>query len=161
MINNDGQHLVVVLRHIDSVKDNCLLLSNRMIESKTTHTYEFITKLISNGYSHDASKLIGIEWEYLRENIKEKDEGLFNLAMKAHYHNNQHHPEYWEGINNMPSVYIAEMVCDWKARSGEFGTDLREWVKEKATKRWNFTTQGRVYKEIKEYLDLLLDPRFT
>ena len=117
--------------------------------------------LLANSMLHDNSKFRGVEWEHLSDDSKDKNPEQFKGAVKQHQLTNPHHPEYWSGIETMPTVYIAEMVCDWKARSGEFGTDLREWVKTKAAKRWNFTTQGRVYKEIKEYLDLLLDPRFT
>ena len=57
------------------------------------------------------------------------------MGIRHHAETNPHHPEYWHGIENMPKVYIAEMVCDWYARSNEFGSDLREWVKDKATKK--------------------------
>jgi hypothetical protein len=115
---------------------------------------------MANSMLHDNSKFRGVEWEFLNEAAKAAHPEKFEAALLQHRFTNPHHPEYWAGIDNMPSVYLAEMVCDWKARSDEFGTDLREWVKEKATKQWSFTTSGRVYKEIKEYLDLLLDQRF-
>ena len=68
-----------------------------------------------------------------------------------------HHPESWDGIKNMPQVYIAEMVCDWKARSSELGTNLREWINEKATKRWGFTARDKVYRDIDRFVNLLLE----
>ena len=60
----------------------------------------------------------------------------------------------------MPKVYVAEMVCDWYARSSEFGNDLRDWIKDKATKKFDMTVQSRVYKEIKDMVDILLDVTF-
>jgi hypothetical protein len=79
-----------------------------------------------------------------------------------HVQTNPHHPEYWSGgIDTMPRLYKAEMVCDWHARSSEFGTDLREWAKGKAVRKYKMNHSGRTYKEIKELLDLLLERKFT
>lgn len=61
----------------------------------------------------------------------------------------------------MPTVYLAEMVCDWYARSSEFGTGLREWIDNKATKKFSFTKEDDIYKEIQDILNLLLDPNFS
>jgi hypothetical protein len=61
----------------------------------------------------------------------------------------------------MPDVYLAECVMDWKERASEFGTDLRDWIKDKATRKFKFALQSKVYKEIKEYLDLVLEPKFS
>lgn len=154
---DEEKPLRTLMRHIKNVQSECGLLGERLIEQGK---HEFARRLVANSMLHDNSKFHGIEWECLSEAAREEKPEQFKAAVLQHQATNPHHPEYWGGIDNMPSVYIAEMVCDWKARSDEFGTDLRDWVKEKATKRWGFTTQGRVYKEIKEYLDLLLDPTF-
>jgi len=61
----------------------------------------------------------------------------------------------------MPRVYVGEMVADWHSRSAEFGTDLRKWIKEKAAKRFNFTLQSKVYKDIKFFVDILLEKPFS
>ena len=58
----------------------------------------------------------------------------------------------------MSREQIAEMVCDWSARSKERGTDLRVWIKEDATERFGFNLQSKCYKDIKFFVDLLLDP---
>jgi len=156
-MTDEEKPIRALVRHINNVQDECALLAERLIE-QGKHT--FARSLLANSMLHDNSKFRGIEWEYLDESSKENNLERFQCAVEQHTRTNPHHPEYWEGIENMPSVYVAEMVCGWKARSAEFGTDLREWVKEKATKRWGFTTQGRVYKEIKTFLDLLLDDTF-
>ncbi len=157
-MSDDDRPVRMLLRHIRNVQDECELLAERLLEQEKQN---LARALLANGMLHDNSKFRGVEWDYLSEAAKTKAPDQFKAAVLQHQVTNPHHPEYWGGIDSMPSVYIAEMVCDWKARSGEFGTDLRDWVKDKAVRRWNFTTQGRVYKEIKEYLDLLLDPRFT
>lgn len=41
----------------------------------------------------------------------------FKIATKLHKSKNLHHPEYWMNengeTNEMPLIYIVEMVCDW------------------------------------------------
>jgi hypothetical protein len=60
----------------------------------------------------------------------------------------------------MPPLYVAEMVCDWAARSSEFGTDLRDWIENKATKRYNFSLTSPIATSINLYTNLLLKPKF-
>ena len=158
MNDDDAKHLKSLIRHIDNVRASCLLLGERLIENGKD---ELGLQLIANGHIHDASKFHGIEWEYLRDETKESHPIEFALALKHHQHVNPHHPEYWtNGIKSMPPVYLAEMVCDWKARSNEFATGLRSWIKQRAIKRWNFTVQSKEYKLIKGFVDVLLDSEF-
>jgi hypothetical protein len=60
----------------------------------------------------------------------------------------------------MPKVYVAEMVCDWYARSTEFGTGIKDWIDGKALGKFNFTKEDPVYAEVQEMLSLLLSPSF-
>ena len=60
----------------------------------------------------------------------------------------------------MDRLHLAEMICDCHARAAEFGTNLREWVKDSATKRYNMTPQSKAYKELKDIMDILLDSTF-
>lgn len=148
-------------RHIRNVEDNCVLLGTKLIERGNV---ELGHQLIANGMVHDASKFYGIEFENLSsvEPCKEETSKL-KLKMAIHHHQktNLHHPEAWaNGINGMPDVYLAEFCCDGKARSEEFGTDLRNWISETATKRYNFTKDDIVYKRIMEFIDLLCPKPF-
>lgn len=148
-------------RHIRNVEDNCLILGERLIgggEIDLGH------QLIANGFVHDASKFSGIEWDQLiiGQTTKE-DESKLKFKMAIHQHNstNFHHPEAWSGgIKSMPDVYLCEMIADWKSRSEEFGTALRDWIDEEATKRFGFNRNDEVYKEIMKYVDLLCQRPF-
>ena len=82
----------------------------------------------------------GIDIDVFRDLIKEHDESKYSEeefepyaqrwfgdkiktfeyaeAWKHHWMNNEHHPEYWLG-EDMPYIYILEMICDW----GSFGID--------------------------------------
>ena len=151
------RRLKVLLRHIDNVRSACLILGERLMAKGEV---ELGLKLIKNGYKHDNSKFSGIEWDYLNGDVETDDKEKLEMAIKHHGETNPHHPEYWGNIDNMPRIFLAEMVCDWYSRSNEFGSDVREWVKDKATKRFEFTVQSKVYRQIKEFLDILLDPSF-
>ena len=151
-----------LLRHVNNVRDNCVKLGELLIENGEE---ELGHQVIANGYCHDQSKFHGIEWESLwgmEDSLKEENEERFKAAHEQHVKTNKHHPEAWpDGIHSMDRLHIAEMVCDWAARSQEFGTDLREYIKSRATKRFDFTFQSKVYKEIKYFVDLLLDKAFA
>ena len=149
-----------IARHIRNVEDNCLLLGEKLI---ALGEIDLGHRLISNGFVHDASKFNGIEWENMSPGQTAQEEGAklkLKMAVLHHQKTNPHHPEYWTGIKNMPRVSVAEMVCDWKARSEEFGESLRDYINEKATKRWGFDKGDDVYKDIMEFVDLVCDKPF-
>ena len=63
---------------------------------------------------HDESKFSEEEFEpYAKkwhlDGIKTPE---YEEAWKHHWMNNEHHPEYWLG-EDMPYIYILEMICDW------------------------------------------------
>lgn len=150
-----------ITRHIRNVEDNCLILGERLISQGEI---DLGKQLVAHGFVHDASKFYGIEWESIvpgqsSENLDEKKVKL-KLAVSNHNQTNPHHPEYWGSIDRMPKVYVAEMVCDWKARSEEFGTSLRDWIHDVATKRWKFDRESKTYKEIMFFVDLLCEKPF-
>jgi hypothetical protein len=148
-----------VTRHIKNVENNCLLLGTKLIKSGNI---ELGKQLIANGFVHDASKFTGIEFEYLSLNnpAEENNKLKIRLAIQQHNTTNPHHPEFWNHISKMPEVFLAECVCDWKSRSQEFGTDLREWIDNEATKRFHFSKSDAVYKQIMELVDLLCEQPF-
>jgi hypothetical protein len=144
-----------IARHIRNVEDNCLLLGEKLIERGEI---DLGHRLIANGYIHDASKFWGVEWDNMAPGQPTVEEGAklkLKIAVQHHSRTNPHHPEYWGGIFNMPRLYLAEMAADWKARSEEFGTSLRDWIDDVAAKRFHFVKGDRVYKEIIEFVDLL------
>lgn len=153
---NNLQKLDAILRHISNVRENCELLGKKLIEAGQE---EFGRLLIANGLIHDVSKLKGAEWEFMCSDTANRP--ALKNAILQHEKTNMHHPEYWPGgLQDMPDIYIAEFCCDVKARSEEFGTDLRNWIDTHALKRWKITKKDRVYSKIMEYVDLLCDKPF-
>lgn len=75
---------------------------------------------------HDESKFSEEEFEpyaqkWFGDGIKTPE---YEEAWKHHWMNNEHHPEYWLG-EDMPYIYILEMLCDWGSFSIDKG-DLSE-----------------------------------
>lgn len=154
-----SQRRKVILRHIDNVRGLCTVLGDRLIDKGEESLGH---RLIANGYCHDQSKFHGSEWLYLNDETKKETPNLFKAAHIQHVTTNLHHPEAWtRGVHSMDRLFRAEMVCDLAARSGEFGKDLREWIKKVATKKFDMKVQSGAYKDIKDLVDLLLDKSFS
>jgi hypothetical protein len=153
------RRLEATVEHIQNVQRNAWALAKKLIENDEHH---LARELVANSLRHDQSKLNGIEWDFLLTDPKtDDDKSKLVLAISNHNRTNSHHPEFWpDGIGSMSDVALAEMVCDWKSRSDEHGTDLREWMKEKAPKRYDYPTGGKVYKRLKYFSDLILGDGF-
>ena len=95
----------------------------------------FIMKILIRCKEHDKTKLEPPEKEFydintpilnkLVYNSEEYKNNLENLkeALKHHYSQNRHHPEYHEnGINDMTLIDLIEMLADWKAASERHST---------------------------------------
>ena len=154
----DSKKLSNLIRHIKNVQDNCSIISEKLIEN---NEFTLAKNLLANSLIHDNSKFYGIEFDYLTGAEAENKE-LLMCAIAQHNTNplNKHHPEFWVDIKEMPRLYVAEMVADCTARASEFGTDIREWFKECATKKYKFSTSHKIWGEIKDFLDMLLDKPF-
>jgi hypothetical protein len=75
---------------------------------------------------HDDSKFSEEEFEpyaqkWFGDGIKTLE---YEEAWRHHWTNNEHHPEFWLG-EDMPYIYILEMLCDWGSFSMKSG-DLNE-----------------------------------
>jgi len=150
----------VLTRHIRNVSDNCMILGEKLIQQGDI---ELGQQLIANGFSHDLSKFKGIEWKELTANNAEDNESSkirLRIAIEQHNSTNTHHPEFWGSIKAMPLIYLLELLCDWKARSEEFGTSLIDYINNKAMKRFKFEKSDEVYKALIKYHDILCEKPF-
>ena len=150
------EHLENLVRHIGLVRDACLLMGRRLIAQGRQ---DFGRQLVARGLVHDASKFEGIEWEYLH-NIDGVPARCLEMAIAQHHRGNDHHPEFWGGLDKMPEICVAEMVCDWYARSQEFGTNLRDWIKTNAARRYNIDLQSEQCRWINGFVEILLAKPF-
>lgn len=152
-MNETIQKVESILQHIKKVESNCAKLGKLLIEKGNN---DFGIRLIAAGRMHDLSKFSEFEFKYLWPGEK-----YFEDALIVHQQANNHHPECWRNIHEMPTLFIAEMVCDCVARAQEFGTDVRSWFENEATVKYGFTMEDPVGKAVTEYLNLLLTPKFS
>lgn len=143
-----------VMKHVRNVRDAANSLGRKLIQRGEV---EFGLTLIAEAQCHDNSKFRGIEFSGLHHN---GDEAVLKQAVFHHQRTNRHHPEFWGDINSMPRLYVAEMACDLCARSREKLTDLRDYVREVFLPRYELTTASKVYRWLKEFIDLLADEPF-
>ena len=156
-MNDPLPKLEKLTKHIHHVQESVAILAKHYIVAGQANLG---VALLQNAARHDNSKYSGIELRYLVLDETDNDE-LIRLAVDHHNKTNTHHPEAWVGgIKEMPDLFIMEMVCDWKARSTEFGTDLRGWITESATDKFGFKKGDRVFKNIQRYLKIILDTPF-
>ena len=59
-------------------------------------------------------------------------------AIELHWENNEHHPEHFNDINDMPLKARREFVCDCCARSVQYGTDLISFMETRLNERFHF-----------------------
>lgn len=145
-----------LIRHIRGVQDNAQILGERLM---SRGEFNLGKTLIANSFLHDNSKFFGSEWDFLSVDTNDVSSDELKIGIKQHNRTNRHHPEFYDGgIHDMPKEYVAELVCDWKARSSERGTSLESWILEEGTKRFNFTKNDAVYNTIKNFMSLLLEP---
>ena len=154
---SDELHLEDLMRHLDLVRGAGMVLCRRLMAQGHK---EFANNLMKNIYVHDASKFGGIEFQYMHRGPDVPDIEL-KLAISNHNRTNSHHPEHWGSFSQMPPLALAEMVCDWSARSTERGTGLRDWIRGVAIDRWKIDTASPQYKQMMEYVDLLLQDNFA
>jgi hypothetical protein len=158
---NTMEKIRALTRHIRNVEDNCLILGEKLILSGEI---ELGKQLIANGFVHDASKFRGIEFDQLIVGTPTKEEESklkLKMAIYQHQKTNAHHVEYWDGgIEEMPDVYLGELVCDLKARSEEFGTALMDYIDNVGLKRWGITKDDISYKKIVNFVEMLCQTPF-
>jgi hypothetical protein len=157
VVLDDLKRIRELLRHVKLVQEAAQRIGESLIEQGDS---KLGRELIANSMNHDLSKFRGIEWNAIGNRNTGCSQDEKQLAILQHVQSNLHHPEYWGGVNDMPKVYLYEMVCDWFARSVEFGTDLRDWVKETAVNKYDIRRNSKPWKEIKRALDILLDQPF-
>lgn len=168
----DIKHFNKICRHINRVIYNCDTLAEQLMEIEESELERntgiswnkdhIALRLMATSRIHDNSKFFGIEWLYLRDTTRQNDPDLFYTAYAQHVTTNSHHPEAWPyGIREMPNEYLCEMISDWKARSDEMATDLKQWLDGEATKKYEIQVGGNLHNKIKYLMDLLLDTPFT
>ena len=109
-------HKQRVQKFADWLEENC----PELFEGVDLDAFHDIIK------EHDESKYSEEEFEpYAQKWFGDKKKTFeYEEAWKHHWINNEHHPEFWLG-EDMPYIYILEMICDWGSFSIDKG-DFKE-----------------------------------
>ena len=105
-------------------------------------------QLIGRCMVHDMSKINNTEEFMALASIVEEigdmsDEGHVlseqqKNAIKLHWKNNSHHPEFYDSPDDMTDLDLLEMACDIHARSKQFNTDLIKYLELQQEQRFHF-----------------------
>ena len=99
---------------------------------------------------HDDSKFSEEEFEpYAQKWFNNSGKTLeYEEAWKHHWMNNEHHPEFWLG-EDMPYIYILEMICDWGSFSIASGdmNELSDFYYNKAKEYYDNWKSAKIAKE--------------
>ncbi len=138
MINEGGadyqkEYKNYIIKHKANVTKFADWLVENLPELFTEATdVETFYKLIKE---HDESKWSEEEFEPYAQHFygDKKNDFEYEEAWKHHWTHNEHHPEFWLG-EDMPYIYILEMLCDWGSFSIASGNmkELSEFYFNKA-----------------------------
>lgn len=160
MIDKRIEHFEELCEHKKILIDSCKVLSIYFLKRGDE---DFALQLMKRAFIHDISKLSKFEFHAAdafnsfskntntRTHNFSKDEKIF---LTEHWKNNKHHPEHWDDVTNMTDIDIAEMVCDWHARSVEFEDDLLDYIEYRQETRFSFP--DTMYSRIMYYANILL-----
>ena len=133
-----------LIEHKKYILDSCHKMSKYLYKNGQE---ELSRELLKRAFVHDDSKLNDEELKNFLE-LKIKDKPFINAnsmlneyekeRIQIHWKNNRHHPEYFDDIRDMEEIDIIEMVCDWYARSMQYGTDIIEFAETRQKNRFNF-----------------------
>lgn len=151
MTEQEKEYVKYIENHVNNIYKAYDLINEKLHEDLNYDDLELIKRI----NTHDASKWGKEEFEAYRQwfypnGDDEKDKRVFEDAWRHHYRHNDHHPEYWDGLE-MPDDAIAEMFCDWVAMSLNFETSLREWY-EDAKARNKFVFDNLTLKKIENVM---------
>ncbi|MEG0021545.1 MAG: DUF5662 family protein [Bacilli bacterium] len=125
--------------------------------------FDLAIELLKRCAKHDDSKF---EYEEIFSfiSIPKNNDGMKNpntemdefmkKAIRVHWKNNRHHPEYHNDLNNMTELDILEMACDCYSRSIQFGTDLLKFIEIRQNERFNLPID--IYEKYKFYCTILV-----
>jgi molecular chaperone DnaK (HSP70) len=111
-----------IVEHKERVKQVADWLKENLPELFDNIDLEAFNEIIQE---HDESKYSEEEFEaYAQRFYNNGEEGFeFKEAWKHHWTHNEHHPEFWLG-EDMPYIYILEMICDW----GSFSIEKKDFT---------------------------------
>jgi hypothetical protein len=117
------EYKTYIEEHKDRVRQFAEWLKEKLPELFDGVDFDVFNELIQE---HDDSKWSEEEFEPYAQHFygDKKNDFEYEEAWKHHWTHNEHHPEFWLG-EDMPYIYILEMICDWGSFSIASG-NMRE-----------------------------------
>ena len=147
------------IKHKKFVLEYCHIMAIQLMKNARV---ELATQLLKRGCEHDNSKFDREEFIRMSQILKSRKfftnasttlSDKEKEAIKHHWSHNRHHPEYFENSDEMTELDILEMVCDWFARSLQYGTDFIPFVLERQENRFHFSEKQ--FEKILKYCRLM------
>lgn len=141
-----------IVSHIQRVHENGLKLAEELIKGGRSR---FARRITIEVFKHDLSKFG--EFEYTKFFSGDKEE--LKQAVAHHRWTNPHHIQYYEEYKDIPEVQLACMACDFKARSEEFGDNVKKYLKEFCEEK-KISVNTNFYKKLTGFLNLIIEDKF-
>ncbi len=139
------EHMLDTLNH----KKFVIIAALKMCDYLIVEGKEDLAKgLIFRANIHDNSKLVEKEMSLMaslygtQSTFEDPNKGLDDFQTEiiaCHWSNNRHHPEHFVNKEEMTELDMIEMVCDWYARSLQYGTDFLNFVSVRQETRFKFS----------------------
>jgi len=131
------------LTHKMYVLQSAMILSDYLIDNGNI---PLALDLIKRCSVHDNSKFESLEMKSLMsigDKTDLKDPNIMLTedkcdAIRIHWQNNPHHPEYHHTIYGMSDLDLMEMACDCYARSMQYGTNFLDFITTRQENRFQF-----------------------
>lgn len=155
----EQEHIMDTLLHKQLLLESGMILVQYLYDHNRP---EDALNLAKRCTRHDISKFEGEEiakftkLDNSRQSMIDSNETLSEDTKKiieTHWKNNRHHPEHFKTHDDMTEIDIMEMVCDWHARSKQFGTDFLSFVKTRQENRFHFDEE--LFQKIYRYCEIL------
>ena len=141
-----------IVAHIQRVHENGIKLCEELIKESRER---FARRVQVEIFKHDLSKLE--DFEFSRLSSQKEDE--IKVGVEHHRTVNPHHIQFYDDYKQIPEVQLACMACDLKARSEEFGSDVKQYFKKFCADN-EITTNTNFYKKVTGFLNLIIEDKF-
>jgi len=141
-----------IFDHIQNVQEFCFKLAVELIKDSQQR---LARQLLKRALSHDLSKFSDLEYY----GMYSEDKAIKDLAINNHRSLNPHHIDYHVNLLDMQEVDLAEMACDLRARSVEFGSSVKDYVKDFIEFR-KISPNSKFYKSVTKYLNMIIEDKF-
>lgn len=151
------RHIEDTLTHKQFFIQSCFKMMDYLYDC---NRYDDALELAKRCSVHDHSKFELEEVRLFIQLPSEKDKkpnGVLTAEqrelIRMHWSKNRHHPEFFTDYKEMCEIDILEMVCDWYARSLQFGTSFMNFVNTVPQKRFGFDDE--FFETVLKYCNIL------